>query len=236
VNWFTGAEGGTGTNKTKGEASHCSSFAPAVARLLGVYLLTQSSEVSDLGLANRQADWLRTNTVSDWFPITGHIPAQYIANTGAVVVASLKEEDGTSGHIAVVRPSTKCDAEIVVIGPQICQSGMVNYNDTDAETGFNYHASPLSRIRYYGHVVTNVPPPVQPFFQNSAQANGVFLAGIVSIVGRKYELQRTEDFVTWTSVLNYTNSNECTEFFCETTLTNTTPPAVPGRYYRLLAR
>lgn len=236
VNWFTGAEGGTGTNKTRGDASHCSSFAPAVARLLGVYLLTQSSEVSDLGLANRQADWLRTNPVSDWFPITSHSSAQYIANTGAVVVASLKEEDGTSGHIAVVRPSTKCDAEIAAVGPQICQSGMVNYNETDAETGFNYHATPLSRIRYYGHVVTNVPPPVHPFFQNYAHPDGVFRAGIVSIVGRKYELQRTENFVTWTSVLTYTNSNEGTEFFCETTLTDPTAAGLPIRCYRLLAR
>lgn len=236
VNWFTGAEGGTGTNKTKGEASHCSSFAPAVARLLGVYLLTQSSEVSDLGLANRQADWLRTNTVSGWFPIAGHIPAQHIANTGAVVVASLKEEDGSSGHIAVVRPSIKCDAEIAAVGPQISQSGMVNYNETDAETGFSYHTSPLSRIRYYGHGVTNVPPPVHPFFRDSAHANGVFRAGIVSIVGRRYLLQRTDDFVTWTDVLSYTNSNEGTEFFCETTLTDPAAAGSPLRCYRLLAR
>jgi hypothetical protein len=235
VNWLTGAEGGFGPNMTVGTASHCSSFAPAVAQLLGVYLLTQSATVSDLGLANRQADWLRTNLNSGWFEVASHAAAQHIANTGGLVMATLKE-DSVSGHIAVVRPSIKSDAEVSVFGPQICQSGMTNHNDIDLRTGFNVHADPMLRVLYYSHDYTDAPSRVAPFFISNVMSNGVYRTEAVSIVGRKYTWQWTSNLMIWSDAVPFTNSNNSTEFYCVRTLSDPAAGASSRRFYRLLAR
>jgi len=142
VNWLTGAPGGNGTNMTVGTASHCSAFAAAVACLLDVYLL-RPPDASDLNLANNQATWLATNQICGWYPIPHATDAQRIANVGALVVASLKEEVG-SGHIAVLRPSTKSDAEILADGPQECQSCLL-YTSFVALPG--YFPAPLPAQR-----------------------------------------------------------------------------------------
>jgi len=234
VNWLTGATGGDGTNKTVGVASHCSAFAAAVARLLDVYLLRQP-DASDLNLANNQAAWLVTNQTCGWYAIPRSTDAQHIANVGALVVASLKEDVG-SGHIAVLRPSTKSDAEILANGPQECQSGIYNYNDTDVRTGFGQHDYPLDRILYYGHAVAHPIGPVNPALGGGSLSNGAFCAPAVSIVGRRYKLQRTSNFVNWTDVLAFTNSNAGTEFYCVTPLTDSLSAGSPCRFYRLLAQ
>jgi hypothetical protein len=234
VNWLTGAPGGSGTNMTVGTASHCSAFAAAVADLLGIYLL-RPPDASDLDLANHQATWLAANPSSGWYRIPLSADAQHIANVGAVVVASLKEASG-SGHIAVVRPSTKSDAEILTNGPQECQSGIYNYNSTDVKTGFALHEDSLDRVLYYGHAVTNPIAPVNPTLGAASLSNGVFRAPAVSIVGRRYKLQWTSNLVSWTDLLAYTNSNAGTDFFCVTPLSDSSLGGSPRRFYRLLAQ
>ena len=234
VNWLTGAAGGSGPNMTLGTASHCSAFAAAVADVLGVYLL-RPPDASDLNLANNQAAWLATNQSSGWCRIPLSTDAQHIANIGALVVASLKEDSG-SGHIAVLRPSTKSDAEILTNGPQECQSGIYNYNNTDVRTGFGQHQDPLDKILYYGHAVTNPIAPVNPTLGAGSLSNGVFRAQAVCIVGRKYKFQCTSNFVSWTNLLAYTNSNASADFFCLTPLSDSSPGGPPRRFYRLLAQ
>jgi hypothetical protein len=237
VNWLTGAAGGTGTNQTKGTASHCSAFAAAVAQLLGVYLLPPpDGPEKDMGLANYQSDWLRTNTTAGWFAVSSMTDAQHLANIGTLLVASYKETDGSSGHIAILRPSTKSDAEILAAGPQECQSGVNNYNNIDVRTGFAQHDNPLDNILYYGHAVTNPITPVNPTLGSCCLSNGVVRAYGTSIVGRTYKFQCTSNFVAWTDVLTYTNSNASADFFCVIPLLDSSLAGAPRRFYRLFAR
>jgi hypothetical protein len=235
VNWLTGAAGGSGTNMTTGTASHCSAFAAAVADLLGIYLLRQP-DASDLNLANNQADWLRTNTAAGWYAVSSMTDAQHLANIGTLVVASYKETDGSSGHIAILRPSTKSDTDILAAGPQECQSGINNYNNTDVRTGFAQHDNPLDNILYYGHAVTNAITPVNPTLSPCCLSNGVVRAFVTSIVGRTYKFQCTSNFGAWTDVLTYTNSNASADFFCVTPLIDSSLAGAPRRFYRLFAR
>jgi hypothetical protein len=234
VNWLTGAEGGSGPNMTTGTVTHCSAFAPAVAYLVGVYLL-RPPDKSDVGLANNQADWLRTNSVG-WYLISSMTNAQHLANTGILVVASYKDPT-TSGHIAVVRPSTRSDADVQAYGPQECQSGVNNYNSTNIIAGFDQHdyAFP-DGIRYYGHAVTGSIPSVNPEFGSPSLSNNVFRADATTIVGRKYVLQCSSEFTAWSNVLAFTNSNNSSNFFCLTPLADSTATGAPRRFYRLLAR
>jgi hypothetical protein len=233
VNWLTGAAGGTGPNMTQGTSTHCSAFAAAVADLLGVYILRQP-DASDLNLANNQADWLKTNQMG-WVPISTMVAAQQTVNTGALVVASYKASSG-SGHIAVLRPSTNSDAVINAFGPEECQSGTYNYNDTNVATGFNQHPGAFpSNILYYAHAVSYPLGQVNPWFSASSRSNGLFHAGVSSVTGRKYTLQGTTNFSTWTNLLAYTNSNSSSNFFCPTTVQDPSSAAPPRRFYRLLA-
>lgn len=230
VNWLTGAAGGSGPNMTQGTASHCSAFAPAVAYLRGVYLLRQP-DASDLNLANRQADWLRTNTASGWFAVASPVTAQHMVNTGALVVASCKEDSG-SGHIAVLRPSIRSDADVLTLGPQECQSGINNYNDTNVVAGFGQHPGAFpGRILFYAHAATNDVPPVNPVLGPSTATGGLFRFNATSIIGRPYKLQLSADLRTWTDLRSFTNSNADTNFFCTSLLTDSV--AATPRFYRL---
>ncbi|HOX56186.1 MAG TPA: hypothetical protein P5205_04520 [Candidatus Paceibacterota bacterium] len=234
VNWLTGAPGGSGPNMTVGTASHCSAFAAAVACVLDVYLLRQPDAL-DLNLANNQAVWLVTNQNSGWYAIPRATDAQHLANAGELVVASLKEAVG-SGHIAVLRPSAKSDAEILTNGPQECQSGVHNYNSTDVKTGFALHDDALDRVLYYGHAVTSPIGPVNPILGPGWLSNGVFRIEAATIVGRRYKLRCAPDLVSWTDALAFTNSNNSSNFWCATPLSHSPPAGAPRGFYRLLAQ
>jgi hypothetical protein len=235
VNWLTGAAGGSGPNKTQGTASHCSAFAGAVAELLGVYLL-RPPEASDMGLADNQATWLQTNQSAGWFPISSMLAAQSMVNTGALVVASYNDPN-TSGHIAILRASMKSNADVLTYGPEECQSGVYNYNDTNVVTGFNQHTGAFPNgIRYYGHALTGSIMPVNPVLGASSLSNGVFCVNATNIVGRKYTFQCTSNFLTWSNVLTYTNSNGGSNFWCVTPLTDSAGAGSAPRFYRLLAQ
>ena len=219
---------------TTGAASHCSVFAPAVAYMLGVYLLHPPDQ-PDGGLANVQADWLRTN-VAGWFSVSSMPQAQHLANTGALVVASYKDPS-QSGHIAVLRPSTRSDADVLAYGPQECQAGIDNYSSTNVKAGFYWHSNAFpAGILYYGHVVTGAITPVNPVFQRQCISNGLFCANALTIVGRKYKLQRAADFGNWSNVQAFTNSNNSSDFYCTTPLSDVAGAGPAHWFYRLLAQ
>ena len=219
VNWLTGVPGGNGPNMTLGTDSHCSAFAPAAAELLGVYLL-RPPDASDLNLANNQADWFVTNAFG-WFPITtGMTNVQHMVNTGLLVMASYKAASG-SGHIAVLRASTRTDADVNAYGPEECQSGTYNFADTNIITGFNQHPGAFpNNIKYYGHNVNYPVSPTWPWFGTNAVANQNFKASMTTIIGRAYQLQASSNLVNWTPLLNFTNSNIPATFFTNSTFSD----------------
>ena len=234
VNWLTGAAGGNGPNMTQGTASHCSAFAGAVTDLLGVYILRQPY-VSDMGLADNQADWLATNNAG-WLPVSSMTNAQALANLGALVVASYYATNA-SGHISILRPSTRSAADIMATGPEECQSGIFNFNDTNVSTGFNQHPGAFPNgIRYYTHTVTSLFAPVYPVFGSCSLSNGIYNCSATTIEGRQYMLQGTSDFVTWNKILSFTNPNTSTNFWCVAPMSDTSSPRAQARFYRLLAQ
>jgi hypothetical protein len=220
VNWMTGATNGSGPNMTAGTASHCSVFAPSVAQSLGIYLLCPPA-VSDIDLANAQAQWFVTNT-NGWFPISSVVTAQHMANTGVLIMASyLASNPDDSGHIAILRASTRTDASVYSYGAEECQSGESNYSDTNLVTGFNQHpgAFPVN-IYFYGHAVNYPVTPVWPALSQDSVSHGVFQTGMTTIVGRPYQIQWSSDLVNWSPLLTFTNSNLPASFFTNASFSN----------------
>jgi hypothetical protein len=231
VNWLTGATNGDSINMTEGTATHCSAFVGAVTDLLGIYILRQP-QASDILLANNQANWLATNT-DDWYPVDNMVDAQHMVNTGALAVASwLNPDPSQPGHIAVLRPSNRTDASIDTLGPEECQSGDNNYADTNISTGFATPGQFPSEIKYYYHAVTYPVSPVNPIFSNSTVSNRMFTTTIATIVGRKYQVQWSTNFTTWTPLLTFTNSDNSVNFYTNVVVKD---PLAGGRFYRLFA-
>ena len=153
VNWKTGEP----LNKavTDGKAhTHCSAFVAAACMRQGIYIL-RPPEHSTVLLANAQFDWLsKEGNDKGWKPVKTAIEAQHLANKGFLVVAAYKDSDSKkSGHIAIVRPSTKSRQEIKEEGPQIIQAGMTNANSISLKEGFKHHpmAWKGGAFRYFAH-------------------------------------------------------------------------------------
>jgi hypothetical protein len=153
VNWRTGVPDGK-IDIGKGSHSHCSAFAAAAAEKLGVYLLHPPEHSADL-LANAQQDWLRAaGTNFGWHAVSSPLEAQQLANQGQLVMVTCKNPNpDASGHIAIVRPSAKTDAEIQAEGPQIIQAGGHNYASTSLKLGFSYHKDAFEKgeLLYFTH-------------------------------------------------------------------------------------
>ena len=91
------------------------------------------------------------------------IAAQKLANDGQLVVVTYKSHDAKRpGHIAVIRPSRRDDAEIISTGPEIIQAGVNNYNSTNASEGFKHHAGAFKKneLLYFYHAV-GIQKPAQ---------------------------------------------------------------------------
>lgn len=153
VNWRTGEPDGQ-VETGKGSHSHCSAFAAAAAEKLGVYLLHPPEHSADL-LANAQQDWLRADgTNFGWRAVSSPVAAQQLANEGQLVVVTCKNpKPDASGHIAIVRPSTKNDAELKAEGPQVIQAGAHNYISTSTKEGFKNHRGAFENgeLLYFAH-------------------------------------------------------------------------------------
>ena len=233
VNFLTGAAGGTGPNMTIGTDSHCSAFAASAANLLGIYML-RPPQASDVNLANNQADWFPTNT-NGWFLISSALNAQHMVNTGLLAIASYKASSG-SGHIVMLRPSTRPDSDITTYGPEECQSGDTNYYDTNVMSGFGEHPGAFpNNIIYYGHTMTYPISPVLSVINRGAITNQTFNSTVTSFAGRRYQVQSSSNLTSWSPLLSFTNPNTPPGFFTnapfsDSSITNS------SKYYRVLAQ
>jgi len=156
VNWETGEPDRGAEDEGPGNHSHCSAFAAAAAKKLGVYLL-RPPEHGQLLLANAQAKWLSSAEARDqgWNEIAGAQEAQSQANRGNVVLAVFANPDShRPGHIAIVRPSEKSLSDLERDGPQIIQAGEHNSASTLLRLGFRNHPGAWPNgVRYYLHAL-----------------------------------------------------------------------------------
>jgi hypothetical protein len=155
VTWETGLPDGR-PELYEGKHTHCSAFAAAAARTLGIYILRPPQHSQSL-LANAQYDWLASQGPAyGWQSVPDGLEAQKDANQGQfVVVVYHNHHDDKPGHIAVVRPSDKNADAIAAEGPQITQAGASNYRSTTVRAGFSHHpgAWENGEVRYYAHAV-----------------------------------------------------------------------------------
>lgn len=156
VAWSTGVPDGR-PESGDGKHTHCSAFAAAAAKTLGVYLLRPPQHPQML-LANAQVDWLESDGAANgWLRVDGPVEAQRKANLGWLVVAAYRNHKSDKpGHIVIVRPSDK-DVELIRDeGPQVTQAGGHNYRSTTLRQGFAGHPAAWgnSEVVYYAHEVS----------------------------------------------------------------------------------
>jgi hypothetical protein len=156
VNWESGEPDRGAEYEGPGDHSHCSAFAAAAAKRLGVYLLRPPKH-GQLLLANAQADWLASEAGAraEWRSVSDMREAQRLANQGSLVLAVYHNPNRhVPGHIAIVRPSEKSAAALEENGPEIIQAGQRNYTKISARVGFEHHPGAWpDGIRYYAHAI-----------------------------------------------------------------------------------
>jgi hypothetical protein len=156
VNWETGQPDKGDDYDGPGRATHCSAFAAAVAKKLGVYML-RPPDHGQILLANAQAEWFHTprGRVAGWRAVSGPQQAQTLANEGNLVAIVYESPDPhTPGHIALVRPAERPQRLLDENGPSIIQAGRKNYARTSAKVGFQAHPGAWpDGVRYYMHAV-----------------------------------------------------------------------------------
>jgi hypothetical protein len=160
VNWETGEADRFTDTAGLGRATHCSAFAAAIGKRLGVYLLRPPAHSAKL-LASAQTAWFASpaGQAQGWHALADAAEAQGRANAGELVVVSYANPDpARPGHIAIVRPSLKPRAELDAQGPQIIQAGASNSSSETARAGFAHHPGAWpAAVRYFGHAVP-LPP------------------------------------------------------------------------------
>jgi hypothetical protein len=154
VNWETGRPDKDADYEGPGKSTHCSAFAAAVGKKLGIYML-RPPEHGQILLASAQAKWFagQEGRRDGWRGVRGAKEAQTLANQGALVVVVYESPDPKKpGHIAVVRPSEKSSLRLTESGPQVAQAGQQNYTSTSVKIGFHVHAGAWpDGVRYYMH-------------------------------------------------------------------------------------
>ena len=109
VNWETGEPDKDADYEGPGRATHCSAFAAAVGKRLGVYML-RPPEHGQILLANAQAAWFHSaaGQQNGWRPLKTATEAQTLANEGQLVTVVYENPDShRPGHIAIVRPAAR---------------------------------------------------------------------------------------------------------------------------------
>jgi hypothetical protein len=154
INWETGEPDRGGSYEGPGKHTHCSAFAAAAAKKMGVYIL-RPPEHGQVLLANAQANWLRSEEAESkgWRKVSSARAAQAEANRGNLVVVVFANPDKhVPGHVAIVRPSEKSLQALEQDGPQIIQAGQHNHASTVVRIGFANHPGAFPHgVRYYSH-------------------------------------------------------------------------------------
>jgi hypothetical protein len=146
VNWETG-EPDKGEDYTgPGTHTHCSAFAAAAAKRLGVYLL-RPPEHGQILLANAQYEWLANENghKAGWRALAGMAEAQRQANQGDLVLAVYESpNDHKPGHVAIVRPSKRPMAVLIADGPEAISAGVHNHNKVSIRSFLQNPPAPVS--------------------------------------------------------------------------------------------
>jgi len=149
VNWETGEPDRGANDEGPGNHTHCSAFAAAAAKKLGVYLL-RPPEHGQVLLSNAQAKWLADDAgrQAGWRSVPDMRQAQRLANQGQLVVVLYQNP----GHIAIVRPSEKSAQALDENGPELIQAGEHNHKKINVRVGFENHPGAWpDGVRYYMH-------------------------------------------------------------------------------------
>ena len=156
VNWETGEPDKGGDYAGPGRSTHCSAFAAAVGKRLGVYML-RPPEHGQILLASAQAEWFHSpaGRQNGWQPVRDSHEAQSLANRGNLVVVVYESPDPhRPGHIAIVRPAHRPTGLLDENGPEITQAGQKNYTKTSTKVGFLAHPGAWPEgVRYYVHPI-----------------------------------------------------------------------------------
>lgn len=156
VNWESGEPDRPPDYAGTGRATHCSAYAAAMGKRLGIYMLRPPAHSAIL-LASAQTLWFSSaeGTRQGWEELAGADAAQSRANAGALVVISYASPNpGKPGHIAIVRPSLKTQQQLQDEGPQIAQAGAINSANDTARHGFARHTGAWpDGVRYFAHLV-----------------------------------------------------------------------------------
>jgi hypothetical protein len=154
INWETGEPDRGGNYEGPGKHTHCSAFAAAAAKKMGVYIL-RPPEHGQVLLANAQAEWLHGAEAESkgWRKVGSAREAQAEVNRGNLVVVAFANPDKHEpGHVAIVRPSEKSLQALERDGPQIIQAGQHNHISTVVRIGFANHPGAFpDGVRYYAH-------------------------------------------------------------------------------------
>ena len=154
INWETGQPDRGSNYEGPGNHTHCSAFAAAAAKKMGIYLLRPPEHGQQL-LSNAQAEWLPSpeGKKSGWRSIHDMHQAQHLANEGNLVLVIFENPDKhLPGHIAIVRPSEKSARTLEENGPETIQAGQHNHNKINVRIGFENHPGAWpSGVRYYTH-------------------------------------------------------------------------------------
>lgn len=156
INWETGEPDRPADYTGPGRATHCSAFAAAIGKRLGVYML-RPPEHSQILLASAQTKWFASDAGKEtgWQSVNNAQTAQALANQGKLVVISYSSPNPKKpGHIVIVRPSLKSIEQLNEQGPQITQAGQHNHTDWYAQAAFANHPGAWpSGVKYFAHDV-----------------------------------------------------------------------------------
>jgi len=155
VDWRSGLPDRGGEIYERGH-THCSAFVASAAETLGVHILRPPEHSAKL-LANAQSEWLGDEGREEgWRPVADPTAAQAAANAGDLVVAVYESHwADRSGHISIVKPAVRSDAELEADGPLTIQAGNVNSSAISLRQGFAGHPPAWGdrEVRFYAHAL-----------------------------------------------------------------------------------
>lgn len=153
VDWQTGEPDMPADWKGRDSETHCSAFVAAMSARVGVYILRPPQHRLGL-LANAQGEWLYSisGRQAGWQPVTSLEQVQYLANQGWFVVGVYVNSDSHQpGHIVIVRPSGKTDANLKIHGPQVAEASYHNHVNWSARGSFA--PEHYAYVKYYAHEI-----------------------------------------------------------------------------------
>jgi hypothetical protein len=159
IEWDTGLPVGPTGSEGHDPDTHCSAFTAAVGKRIGVYM-PHPPMYSQIRLSEAQLSYFDSRAGRDdgWRRVDTPEQAQALANQGMLVIVGrmghTSKYDPRPGHIAVVRPSERTEAQISESGVQMTQAGTHNWRSITAKGGFHHEPGQLpSNLEYFAHDV-----------------------------------------------------------------------------------